>query len=335
MLGDNIVYLPVVQELCSQFGRSSVTILTTPSASALYHGLLDSENIIVIDHAVLRRLYQYPVDLVRLVNRFRKERFDLCFIPYDQGTIARFIGFLSGAKKTVAADNPKAHLLFLADIRLQTDLSSPMALQDWALLNTGLNHSLGGALSDFQDLPPAPDLSHLIKGDKHVVPGRIMIHPGASREYKKWPIDRFANLANLLVTEGKEVFWCNQDGDEGLLDSRVMRLPLGQLSEFIEKLSSCSLFVGNNSGPMNLANALAVPLVVFSGPSPHKWDPFWNKNEVTNLRVEELDCQPCDKIYGAVNSCSNTAEPMACMTRISVDYVFEICMKKLSESRSC
>ena len=49
---------------------------------------------------------------------------------------------------------------------------------------------------------------------------------------------------------------------------------------------------------------------------------FWHREQNLNLRDVELSCQPCDPVTGPVGSCQNTAEPMACMNRWSVDSVF-------------
>jgi ADP-heptose:LPS heptosyltransferase len=193
-----------------------------------------------------------------------------------------------------------------------------MAKTDWEVMRKAAE--VMGETAPAGDDPPPPDLGHLLDSGHRRIARRIMIHAGASRPYKMWLPDRFVLLANELAGEGFEVVWC-EEGEAPGLDAAVQILKKGGLKEFIQAMAACGMFVGNNSGPMNLANALGIPAVIFSGPSPPKWDPFWHGEKVVNLRLADLACQPCDKISGPVNACRNTNEPMACMKRWSVEEV--------------
>jgi ADP-heptose:LPS heptosyltransferase len=90
-------------------------------------------------------------------------------------------------------------------------------------------------------------------------------------------------------------------------------------------LASSSLFVGNNSGPMNLIFALGRPAIILNGPSTEQWDPFWFPERVRMLRQAHLHCQPCDSIERPAFVCSNQEEKFACLHRWSVDEVWNIC----------
>ena len=120
---------------------------------------------------------------------------------------------------------------------------------------------------------------------------RILIHPGARRAYKQWTFSRFEELAEQLVARGFEVVWITQNTDDkNRLPASVIQKTPSDLKSFVNDLASAELFVDNNSGPMNLANTLGIPSVIFSGPSPEKWDPYWHREHVSNLRVPELRC---------------------------------------------
>lgn len=207
----------------------------------------------------------------------------------------------------------------LLNHRISADLGRPMAVTDWDLLHRMVD--VLGERVQFGELPaepPPPDLKHLLSEDRSFRPERIMIHAGASRSYKQWSIERYRAVADLLSQDGFEVLWCAQGGEPATpLSPGVQVVPELTLREFVRVVGGCGLFLGNNSGPMNIANALQVPSVIFSGPSPRKWDPFWHRDRVVNLRLPELSCQPCDKNSGPVNQCQNQAEPMACMNRWS------------------
>ena len=321
-LGDNLVYLPVLQALLDRFGADTIDLFTSPTASGLFEGLLPPSRIHVHDRDEFNRAWKNPVRMAAIIREVRKVRPDLVLVPYDQGNVARIAARLSGARHRIGVANPGLRTNWCLNRCLNPDLASPMAEQDWMVMRE-VSRVLGDDENGFPDTPPAPDLEHLLPADGRKSPRRALIHGGASREYKRWPLARFVELGNRLADAGFEVAWCSQEEDaEKELSPRIDILPQGSLRDFIVATARCGVFVGNNSGPMNIANALGLPCVIFSGPSPEKWDPFWHREQNLNLRDAELPCQPCDPVTGPVGSCQNTAEPMACMNRWSVDSVF-------------
>ena len=320
-LGDNLVFLPAVQAIIEKCGAGATHVFTTGTAAGFYEGLLPESNLHIYDRAPFNSAWKNPAFLFSLVRTIRSIKPDLVLVPFDQGNVARILARLSGAKWRVGVENSATKTNGCLNYRIATDLASPMAEQDWEVIRK-LDDIDSCEIESISEKPPAPDLSHLIKASNRVSARRILIHPGASRAYKQWPLTRFVGLAEKLVERGFEVVWYTQDApEESRLPGAVIRRSLGSLNEFINDLASARLFIGNNSGPMNLANALQLPSIIFSGPSPPKWDPYWHRDRVVNLRVPELACQPCDKVSGPINHCTNEESPMACMQEISVDHV--------------
>lgn len=319
-LGDNVVFLPVIQELAHRFGTEQLHVLTSPAAAILYEGLLPADRVRAIPTSTFNGAWKRPALLLDVIRTVRGVRPDLVLVPFDQGNVSRLLALVSGAAVRVGISSPRVRTNRFLNHPLKPDYSSAMAAQDWSLLLHSA--TVVDGLENLPAAPPAPDLRHLLVDGSTADPRRILVHPGASRDYKKWPLDRFVALANHLTGEGFSVSWCRQDGTgESALAPSVQILPPGDLKSFIRHLACCGLFVGNNSGPMNLANALGLPAVIFSGPSPPKWDPFWHRERTVNLRLPDLACQPCDAVTGPVNKCLNKTEPMACMRRWSVEQV--------------
>ena len=112
--------------------------------------------------------------------------------------------------------------------------------------------------------------------------------------------------------------------------SGTIDAPVASLREFSEWVASANLFVGNNSGPMHLANALGCPGVVVTGPSARGWDPFWNREQWTVLRHPHLDCAPCDRLNQELKGCVNFASPMACLNYWTEEMVEAACRARLN-----
>lgn len=87
-----------------------------------------------------------------------------------------------------------------------------------------------------------------------------------------------------------------------------------------------SLFIGNDSGPMHLAAAMNTQVVaIFSArDNPGKWEPV-GKNYIVIRR--EVSCEGC-----LLDDCR--VEKLRCLTSITVEEVYNECIKKLDVSKS-
>lgn len=125
-------------------------------------------------------------------------------------------------------------------------------------------------------------------------PGPLLaLHISARKEKQRWPIGRFAELAQRLHARYAArflLFWSPGDennpfhpGDDGkaarllemLKDLPVAPVHTGHLSELIAGLSLCDAAVLSDGGAMHVAAGLGKPLVCFFGNSPaERWHPW-------------------------------------------------------------
>ena len=90
-------------------------------------------------------------------------------------------------------------------------------------------------------------------------------------------------------------------------------------------LQCCSLFIGNDNGPMHMASALGVPVVGLFGPSnPTCWGPRGGKSTVL---YQGLDCRQCFH-----PTC--TRGEVSCMNLITVEEVYQAAMSYLKRGRT-
>lgn len=98
--------------------------------------------------------------------------------------------------------------------------------------------------------------------------GFAVIHPFASAAAKRWPLDRFRDLACVLERR-MPVSWCAGPEDE--LPGAV-RIP--DLYRLACWLARARLYIGNDSGISHLAAAVGTPVVALFGPTdPAVWAP--------------------------------------------------------------
>ncbi len=107
----------------------------------------------------------------------------------------------------------------------------------------------------------------------------VVLHVGAGDESKRWPLDRWTELATRLRGAGHAA---------ALLAGHVERERVGEgalraagvvlvesASDLARRLHASRLVVGADSGPAHLGAALGVPTVALFGPTdPARWAPI-------------------------------------------------------------
>lgn len=132
------------------------------------------------------------------------------------------------------------------------------------------------------DADPA-DLLLSQPGSSTRYPGAVVLHPGASHESRRWPQQRFADLARWLLDQGYRVLITGNHAERplafrtahagGVPDGWVLagRTSLPQLAALV---ADARLVVCGDTGVAHLATAYRTPSVVLFGPvSPDHWGP--------------------------------------------------------------
>lgn len=148
------------------------------------------------------------------------------------------------------------------------------------------------------------------------------IHPGARAVLRRWAPARFAEVVNYLYQKYqlKSVIMVTSS-ELGIAKTIQELVPESELVIWnstdslltaYEVIKKSSIFIGNESGPLQLADAAKVPLVGLFGPGvKHVFYPQ-NKNAIVIHEI--LECNPCDQL--------NCKFPeFTCMDRITVDKV--------------
>jgi len=307
-LGDNVVYLPVVQSLAAAHPDWRIVVLTSPAAARLYEVCCPKVELRVFETAKFNGAWRQPWRLMYMAAQLRALKPDACLLGDDQGNVAHLLARMSGAKVCVGPRTPHVRLNALLHARVDVNADESVAMHNW---------HIAGAKFALPETMPAPDLNAFGSDES----GAIVIHAGASRDYQRWPLRNFVTLANRLA-ETHAVRWIAQPDDTDLSD-KVERVETQSLDELVRVIAGAKLFVGNNSGPMHIAAACGTPGVILVGPSSPRWDPAWHRERFDLLREPRLSCQPCDLPTKPVNRCLNLQTPMACLNRWTVDAVHE------------
>jgi heptosyltransferase-2 len=151
---------------------------------------------------------------------------------------------------------------------------------------------------------------------------RCAIAPGASYGAAKcWPAERFAALADRLITDcGAEVILFGTPREKEIADRICSRMRARAISmvgrtttrELPAMMAACSVFIGNDSGAMHVAAAVGLPVIgIFGSTDPSGTAPLTSQ---FTLIQEHVSCSPCFLRKCPVDH--------RCMMRIEVDTVF-------------
>ena len=145
----------------------------------------------------------------------------------------------------------------------------------------------------------------------------VLINPGAGWGAKRWPVERYADVARVLLNRGYRVFVNAGPGEVVLADTIVKRTGGGAVSLLcsIEQLIAITrrvrLAIAGDTGPLHLACALGRPVVGIYGPTdPSRNGPFGTRFKVLRNPESRRDH-------------SRREEPEAGLLTISVEDVLE------------
>jgi len=150
----------------------------------------------------------------------------------------------------------------------------------------------------------------------------VAIHPGSPVPLKRWPAERFAKLADILIERKTQVLFLGGIDEKRLVEEIQSQMRHNSvniagrtnLQQLGAVLQNCHLFIGNDSGPMHIAAAVGTRVIGLFGPSsPQRFGPFGDN--CTAIR-KEPDCPPCMK-----NDCRLGEE--GCIVEISVEDVLD------------
>jgi heptosyltransferase-2 len=276
----------------------------------------------------------------------RSRPFDVCITAFP-GNRREFnlISRLSGARTRIGHRYPKkflSSLSFLQNFRVPLDLTAHDVDQNLALLKP-LGIKVPDDFEKGLDITLEPEhigFAQQWLRDHKLNPAGLIIgfHPGSSPErgmiHKRWPVENFAKLAFLLGQKYKAKMIIFGGPEEESLQAEMVKLtrqslpgediavaPSANLKETAALISSCRLFISNDTGLMHLATAMGVPTLGIFGPTDEVRTQPWIKGR--SVARKNLDCQPCWKLkdVGLRRRC--LYRERICLSQLSPEDVFK------------
>ncbi|MCQ2373873.1 MAG: lipopolysaccharide heptosyltransferase I [Phascolarctobacterium sp.] len=160
------------------------------------------------------------------------------------------------------------------------------------------------------------------------LPEYVVLVPGARWETKEWPPSHYAELAQMIVEDGRYVVLAGgpDDAAKGAVIKEISKCDQvidmtgkTSLRELAALIKGCCVYISADTGPLHFAAALKKPLVAMYGPTKaDRTGPYGSKN--STVLVSPAICAGCLKKH---------CEKWHCMAAIEAKKVFEIYKEKV------
>jgi heptosyltransferase I len=222
-------------------------------------------------------------------------------IQYDavidfQGAVrSALLARWSGAPIVYGSAQPRenaASMFYTRKILLQTN-GTHVVEQALALAGAIVKTTMAEPQAEF---PVDADAENKIAGLTAQVNDFAILNPGAGWGAKRWPAERYGQVAKELARDGLRSLVNCGPGEEELAvaveaaGAGAARRVSCSVSELIALTRRARLFIGGDTGPMHLAAALRIPVVAIFGPTnPARNGPFGTRSIVLRSASSTTD----------------------------------------------
>jgi len=336
--GDIVLLGSVFKNLRLHWPQAHIALLANPSyapAAALHP---DLDRVYTIPNTLWQRLH--------LVAELRRARFTHV-LDLDNATTTSLFTWLSGAPTRVTYQREgyrlrrgwlytaiaqitarDYHTLHITEayLALLSAIGVPIRTRDPSLSPSDTDISRVQKFARTTAPPPsAPPLLQKARP-------RVLIHPGASRPARVWPLERFAAVCDQIHDQlGAEVFLIAGPSERGAAHTIraaassqpiVIDEPLS-IGEFAALCRHFDVMLCNDSGPMHIAACMGTRVVaLFGSQNAILWGPIGAEQNGHSILQT---VRPCTCLSDLPHPCIKSDDPdlSYCVRKLSVEQVVE------------
>ncbi len=310
-IGDALLTTPAVKELKKNFPEATVDFLAENPAAEVLKGNPDIDHLIVYDK-------KHPW---RLIRQIRAQKYDwvIDFLGTPRSAV---LTALSGASLRAGLARVFHHWAY--NHPLPDPKGSFYVAEEKIRLLEPLGVKFHGNLSAEIKIPnESKAFARDFFSKNPISRPRIVLSPVSRRHFNRWPLNRYAALADRLISDlGASILIVWGPGEKENADQVAAAMkhkpliapPTGNLMDLAALIEGADLFIGNDNGVKHISAALEVATFTIYGPhSPVSWtfpDP-------KRHRFIQKSC-PCREESKNEHLCQS----LSCLNSISADEVF-------------
>lgn len=300
-IGDVLLATPMVRALRRRFPDSKIDILVGSWAEEIVAHNPDIDDVIVLNFNQFKRGRQSDSEKWHTFFQVRATKYDLAVMARSRNRLIRLFAWGAGIPERIGFDvegkdrfltikvkqkNPREHVVMrnlrIAEV-LGADITNPQLVLQTSREAKAWAEKIISSL-------PRP---------------LIGINPCAGTEAKRWPAERFQELArqlqskydgSLIITGGPGDVELARQVAKRVSPAPVITAGESSLLELAALGEKLDLFISNDSGPMHIVAAMQKPVIdLHSGTDyPSMWRP-WGDQHTVLTHAEECDKLPCFK----------------------------------------
>jgi heptosyltransferase-3 len=334
-LGNLLIALGIIQEACSQFDeeKQPYTIILDDSFEPLVSALFKPEALLYYPRSKLKNA-SFPEKakmFAALISKIRRLKVDKA-VDLEGDSVSRILTRLSGARERIGPEDCARTSWYhqLSEPRQKPSEFYKYRNITACVAKVSKSNPSYGKLN----IPESTTrVDSLLQNKTSVGAQKIVIlHVGASKIRKRWPIDNWIQLISYLQADGFSPVLIGAGSSDSLTNSTInaaLRSPIPDLADRLDLIDLAALlntaifYIGNDSGPMHLATALGVPAIVIFGPTNELiWGPL-------------LDSTTVMRGYSCPAQCRNGHEcklGFPCLTNLTAENVREKFLFKIQDT---
>jgi heptosyltransferase II len=320
-IGDVLLSTPAIKALRQAYPSSFIAMMVSPYSKEIVEGNPYLDEVIVYDKD---RLHKGWFSSMKFTRELKKKRFELALILHP-GNRQHMIAFFAGIHRRLGYGRKMGFLLtdrikHLKQLGEKHESEYALDLVRFLGIEPGDNPMFMPVKAESEEWARNFLRENNISDSDKL----LAVHPGASCPSKRWPGDRFAQVADKLAERfGFKVLILAGPGDlqaassvSGQMHSPAINLGgKTSVSQLASILKRCGLFISNDSGPVHMACALGVPVIsIFgrsqAGLSPRRWGPQGANSRILH---KEVGCRVC--------LAHNCAKGLLCLKAITAEDV--------------
>ena len=283
-LGDIILTTPCIREIKKQQPDSEISFLCHEMGQSVLSGNPH------IDHLYLYNPKNGFLSYLNLLINLRKKNFDLVLDFMSDPRSAFFTMSIKSVKKLAISSRRD---FVYHDSVPRGNGNHYIVKEKFALLEKSGFNPQDQRLEIYwteKNLHPTRDFFNNIEQREDMNPAnlKVILSPTHRRANRKWPIDRYAQLADLLVQEWNAIVtWIWGPGEEDEIDylqtlckTKTFKAPKCSFKELAAFIQHHDLFIGNSNGPSHLATAADIYSLQLHGhTNARSWCPLTDRHQ--------------------------------------------------------
>jgi heptosyltransferase-1 len=218
-------------------------------------------------------------------NDVRGEQYDIA-VDLQGALRSAVLARWSGARVVYGAAEPRESAASLLYNRKPIARGRHVIEQNLSVAEAVAGRHLEPRPVDFPRDPQSEEGIAAWLGKRRISPF-VILNPGAGWGAKRWPVERYGQVARRLADDGIPSILNYGPGEKDL--ARAAASASGgaaeamqcSVSELIALTRRARLFIGGDTGPMHLAAALGIPVVAIFGPTdPDRNGPYRTRSIV-------------------------------------------------------